>query len=171
MATKAKTISARAIAIAAIGSLALGGVQATAPTNSVLAAGVSEAGAQTAEPAIPASDVKFLGIYDGKDDTASRLGDFDTTGKGNDIKGYFARITLDLANVDSGDTVKVFFGANENDYSGGGISVGTLDNNLSVGNTKDVVNIKSTSGGYKGGMIAFGVEIKGLEAADGLSEG
>lgn len=168
---QAMNTRARAIAIAAAGAVALGGVQIAAPSGSVLAAGVTEAVAQETGPQIPASAVKFLGIYDGKDDAASRLGDFDITGKGGDIKGYYARITLDLANVNSGDTIKVFFGANENDYSGGAIAVGTINNNLSTSDTPDVVNIRNTVTAYRGAMTTHGVEIKGLAAADGISSG
>lgn len=62
MATKAKTISARAIAIAAIGSLALGGAQVVAPAGSVLAAGVTEASAQTAERDVT-KNVTADGLY------------------------------------------------------------------------------------------------------------
>lgn len=63
MATKAKTISTRAIAIAAVGAVALGGVQATAPSGSVLAAGVQTANAVSEDAVIPAENVKFDNFY------------------------------------------------------------------------------------------------------------
>lgn len=63
MATKAKTISTRAIAIAAVGAVAVGGVQVTAPTGSVLASGVTEASAQEAGTFDP-SNIEYLGFFD-----------------------------------------------------------------------------------------------------------
>lgn len=115
MATKAKTISARAIAIAAVGSLALGGVQATAPTNSVLAAGVTGASAQEAlKPGVSTADVKYLGIFDANGKVA---GPFESSNY-NKVQnsngrvvgfqdGYQIRGEFSLANANPGDTLRL----------------------------------------------------------------
>ena len=65
---QAMNTRARAIAIAAAGAVALGGVQIAAPTDSVLAAGVNAANAQEAnpdKPGVTTGDVKFEGFFDG----------------------------------------------------------------------------------------------------------
>ena len=109
MATKAKTISTRAIAIAAVGAVALGGVQATAPANSVLAAGVTEATAQTA---FSTKDVTYNGLF--KQDGTKITGPIRSIGTsaadGEAVTAgtpAYISLKVDLANVAPGDTLNV----------------------------------------------------------------
>lgn len=115
MATKAKTISARAITIAAIGSLALGGAQVVAPAGSVLAAGVNEAVAQEAlKPGVSTADVKYLGIFDANGKVA---GPFESSNYNKSQNsngrvvglqdGYQIRGEFSLANANPGDTLRL----------------------------------------------------------------
>lgn len=116
MATKAKTISARAIAIAAIGSLALGGAQVVAPAGSVLAAGAGTAVAQEAlKPGVTTADVKYLGIFD--KDGKKVTGPFESTRYNNanntsgtvlgGDSGYEIRGEFSLANANPGDVLRL----------------------------------------------------------------
>jgi len=115
MATKAKTISARAIAIAAIGSLALGGAQVVAPAGSVLAAGVNDAVAQEAlKPGVSTADVKYLGIFDANGKVA---GPFESSNYNKSQNsngrvvglqdGYQIRGEFSLANANPGDELRL----------------------------------------------------------------
>lgn len=115
MATKAKTISARAIAIAAIGSLALGGAQVVAPAGSVLAAGAGTAVAQEAlKPGVTTADVKYLGIFDangkvvGPFESAHYHSTQNSTGRVLDKSGgYEIRGEFSLANANPGDELRL----------------------------------------------------------------
>lgn len=170
MATKAKTISARAIAIAAIGSLALGGAQVVAPAGSVLAAGVSGASAQTATP-IPADAVKFLGVFGPDGKPLSGLVDVRGDNGFRTDANMVARITVDSAKVDPGASIEVFFAANSNAYSGGAIAVNDTNSNIGFGGTDDVFNVRNVQMNQDGAVPAFGVRITGLPNAAEVNSG
>lgn len=168
MASYDKKFRTRAIAIAAVGAVAVGGVQVTAPTGAVLASGVTEAAAQTAEPTIPASAVSFKGIFRGNADDSPKLGDYDANADGK-LQGdqAYMRFTVDVTEVQKGDRITLYVGANENDYSGGAITIGALDRDLDFGNFTKVINIKNTSAtSAEGALSASGVAITGLDGAD-----
>lgn len=111
---QAMNTRARAIAIAAAGAVALGGVQIAAPTDSVLAAGVSAANAQetdqNAKPGIQATDAKYVGVFskDGEKITGTL-----TSGnaqKGTPLTsetGAIMRTSINLANAAPGDRINV----------------------------------------------------------------
>lgn len=104
MATKAKTISARAIAIAAVGSLALGGAQVVSPAGSVLAAGAGTAVAQETnpdKPGVTTGDVKFEGFFDGDNNRVN--GPFDRSMREGD--GYTVKYTVNFGNALPGDVL------------------------------------------------------------------
>lgn len=108
---------ARAIAIAAAGAVALGGVQIAAPTDSVLATGVGAANAQEVtdqKPGVTTNDVKYLGIFDangkvaGPFESASYNKSQNSTGRvlgTND--GYEIRGEFSLANANPGDELRL----------------------------------------------------------------
>ena len=140
---QAMNTRARAIAIAAAGAVALGGVQIAAPTDSVLAAGVTEASAQTAEPAISESALKYVGIFNGNGEKVTGL--IDERGKGVAVEeGWVMRLTLDMAEVDPGDKITMFLAANTNDRSGGGFIIPALDRAIQF-NGVDSIQIKNLS--------------------------
>lgn len=117
MATTASTrgFRTRAIAIAAVGSVALGGLAVVTPTGSVVAAPAAHAQETgTEKPGVQTSDVKYLGIFDEKGKVG---GPFESSkyNKANNSNGrvidqhggYQIRAEFSLANANPGDVLRL----------------------------------------------------------------
>lgn len=102
MASYDKKFRTRAIAIAAVGAVAVGGVQVTAPTGSVLAApaaSAQETGVNTG--------VSNAGVYELNTDTKAPTAKLSAIPSSDTTDQYDVRFDIDLADVSSGDKIEI----------------------------------------------------------------
>ena len=158
----------RVVAIAVAAGLSVSAVQVVETTSPF---GAPAAIAQTAT-AIPANAVTVEGLFDGAGNKVTD--DYDALTKGNieNSAGYNIRLNVDIAQVSKDSSIDVFFGAAEQEHSGGGIAVGEGEATFGVTDgTPDVLKIKKVSASFNGGKVANGITITGLDNADNITSG
>lgn len=171
MARSRSPFSRKTVAIAvaaAIGAGAVPAVGATGPLATITPQAVAQA--QSAEPAISESALKYVGIFDGNGEKVTGL--IDKRGTGVAVEdGWVMRINLDMAEVDPGDKITMFLAANTNGRSGGGFIVPKLDRTIQFDGV-DSIQIKNTLNKYNDDSIAAqGVTLTGLDGAAGAASG